>query len=81
MAFSFPDSLGFGASAQGGQVTARQSLELAKRFLLGLEAVSPWRRPFDVSGMTAQTGNLPIAKDLSDFDDVGMRALGSYTDV
>ncbi len=49
--------------------------------MLDLEAMSPWRRPFKVSGCTKETGDMPIAADLSDFDEVVMRALRSSTNV
>jgi hypothetical protein len=65
----------------GPVMTARQSIKRAKNILLDLERISPWRRPFDVGGCTAGTGDMPIAEDLSDFDDVVMRALESYDDV
>ena len=62
-------------------MAASQALDQARKFLLGLETVSPWRRPFDVSGITAKCGNLPIREDFSDFDEVVMKALGSYKNI
>lgn len=76
-----PDKLVIQASGFGFPMTARQLIQHAKKFLLGLEAISPWRRPFEVSGCTEETGDMPIAEDLSDFDAVVMRALRSYTNV
>ncbi len=77
----WPDCLVFQATGFGECLTAQQAIDRARKFLLGLEAVSPWRRPFDVSGITVKHANLRIAEDLSDFDQVVMRALSSYTDV
>ncbi len=54
---------------------ASEILKIQKEFLLRLEEISPWSRPFDVSGTTRDKSNLPIAVDLSDFDDVMLRAL------
>jgi hypothetical protein len=79
MADSFPNELIIQASRFGPVMTARQSIERAKTVLLDLEQISPWRPPFSVSGCTAATGDMPIAEDLSDFDEVVMRALQSYT--
>ncbi len=81
MSFSFPDELIIQASGFGPAMTARQSIQRAKKALLDLETISPWRRPFVVSGSTKETGNMPIAGDLSDFDEVVMRALKSRVDV
>jgi hypothetical protein len=81
MSFSFPDELIIQASGFGPAMTARQSIQRAKKVLLDLETISPWRRPFVVSGSTKETGNMPIAGDLSDFDEVVMRALKSRVDV
>jgi hypothetical protein len=69
------------ASGFGAAMTARQSIENAKKVLLDLEAISPWGRPFEVSGCTKETGDMPIAADLSDFEEVVMRALQSFNDV
>jgi hypothetical protein len=81
MSFSFPDELIIQASGFGPAMTARQSIQRAKKVLLDLETISPWRRPFVVSGSTKETGDMPIAADLSDFDEVVMRALQSRVDV
>lgn len=70
-----------GAVGFGPQLTARQTLGRARQFIAGLEAVSPWGRPFDVSGVTAECGNMPIAADLSDFDDVVMTTFGSIRNI
>ncbi len=76
-----PDELVIQASGFGRPMTARQSIQHAEKLLLDLEAISPWRRPFEVSGSTEETGDMPIAADLSDFDEVVMRALKSRADV
>ena len=81
MSISFPDELIIQASGFGPAMTARQSIQFAKKILLDLERISPWRRPFVVSGSTKETGDMPIAADLSDFDEVVMRALRSRVDV
>ncbi len=81
MSFSFPDAMVIHAVGFGPAMTARQSIQSAKKIMLDLEAMSPWRRPFEVSGCTKETGDMPIAADLSDFDEVVMRALQSYDDV
>ena len=81
MSDSTPDAMVIQASGFGPAMTARQSIERAKKIMLDLEAISPWRRPFKVSGRTEETDNMPIAEDLADFDEVVMRALQSYDDV
>jgi hypothetical protein len=81
MSHLFPDELIIQAFGFGPVMTARQSIQRAKMILCDLEKISPWRRPFNVSGCTAATGDMPIAEDLSDFDEVVMRALQSYDDV
>ncbi len=81
MSTTFSDRLIIQASGFGPAMTARQSIQRAKTIMLDLETISPWRRPFEVSGCTKETGDMPIAADLSDFDEVVMRALQSYDDV
>lgn len=81
MSDSTPDAMVIQASGFGPAMTARQSIERAKKIMLDLEAISPWRRPSKVSGRTEETDNMPIAEDLADFDEVVMRALQSYDDV
>jgi hypothetical protein len=81
MSFPFPNAMIIHAVGFGPAMTARQSIQRAKKVLLDLETISPWRRPFVVSGSTKETGNMPIAGDLSDFDEVVMRALRSRVDV
>jgi len=81
MSFSFPDELIIQASGFGPGMTARQSIQRAKKIMLDIETISPWRRPFSVSGCTEETGDMLIAADLSDFDEVVMRALKSYDNV
>ncbi|MFY9657258.1 MAG: hypothetical protein WAK01_11850 [Methylocystis sp.] len=77
----FPDKLVIQALGFGPAMTARQSIERARKILLDLETLSPWHRPFEVSGCTKETGDMPISEDLSDFEEVVMRALHSYDDV
>jgi hypothetical protein len=81
MSISSPDELIVQVSGFGPVMTARQSIQRAKQIMLDLETISPWRRPFAVSGCTKETGDMPIAVDFSDFDQVVMRALRSYDDV
>ena len=81
MSFPFPDAMIIHAVGFGPAMTARQSIQSAKKIMLDLETISPWRRPFAVSGCTKETGDMPIAADLSDFDEVVMRALKSRVDV
>jgi len=76
-----PDKMVIQASGFGPVMTARQSIQRAKNILLDLEHISPWRRPFEVSGSTEATGDMPIAENLSNFDEVVMRALESRNDV
>ena len=80
MNLPFPDAMVIQASGFGSAMTAQQSIQRARKVVLDLEAISPWRRPFSVSGCTEETDNMPIATDLSDFDEVVMRALQSYSD-
>lgn len=68
-------------SGFGADVSAQAAIDQAKEFLSGLEKVSPWKRPFDVSGITREAGNLPLATDWSDFDAVVMAALRSYSGI
>jgi len=56
-------------------MTAREVLDFLKEFLEGLEAVSPWSRPFDVSGTEPFLSYLKIEEDWSDFDTVVLRAM------
>ena len=81
MSTTLSDRLIVQVSGFGPGMTARQSIQRAKKIMLDLETISPWRRPFEVSGCTKETGDMPIAGDLSDFDEVVMRALQSYDDV
>ncbi|MGG6898841.1 hypothetical protein [Rhizobium sp. BR 315] len=81
MGSRFPDSMVFQAIGPGPHLTAKQAMERSKDFLIGMEKISPWSRPFDVSGTTAKHGNMPIAEDWSDFEDVVMTAFGDYDDV
>ena len=63
MNFSFPDAMVVQALDFGPGMTARQSIQTAKKIMLDLEMISPWRRPFAVSGCTKETGDMPIAAD------------------
>jgi len=76
-----PDAMIIQALGFGPAMTARQSIQRAKKIMLDLETISPWRRPLKVSGCTEETNRMPIAEDLSDFDEVVMRALQSDDDV
>ena len=81
MSYSFPDAMVIQASGFGPAMTARQAIQRARKVILDFETISPWRRPFAVSGSTKETNRMPIAEDLSDFDEVVMRALQSREDV
>lgn len=81
MSDPFPDKLVIQASGFGPALTARQTIHGAKKIILDLETISPWRRPFEVSGCTEETGDMRIAPDLSNFEELVMRALQSYDDV
>ncbi|ARN82184.1 hypothetical protein [Methylocystis bryophila] len=81
MSESYPDAMVIQASGFGRSLTARQSIENAKKVLLDFERISPWRRPFMVNGCTEETDDMPIAEDLSNFEEVLMHALQSYDDV
>jgi hypothetical protein len=81
MTSRFPDSMVLQAIGPGPQLTARQAVQRSKDFLMGMERISPWSRPFDVSGTTAEHGNMPIAEDWSDFNEVVMKALSDYDDI
>jgi len=81
MSHNRPDKMIIQASRFGPVMTARQSIQRAKKILLDLEQISPWRRPFEVSGSTEATGDMPIAENLSDLEEVVMRALQSREDV
>ena len=81
MTLPFPDAMVIQASGFGPAMTARESILRAKKVILDLETISPWRRPFSVNGCTKETGDMPIAPDLSDFDEVVLRALESYSDI
>ena len=50
MSFSFPDAMVIQAADFGPAMTARQSIQSAKKIMLDLGTMSPWRRPFAVSG-------------------------------
>jgi hypothetical protein len=65
----------------GPELTAKQAIDRALDFMGGLEAVSPWTRPFVASGTIANHSFMPIAEDLSDFESVVMTALADYNDV
>ena len=81
MSTTSSDELIVQVSGFGPAMTARQSIQRVKQIMLDLETISPWRRPFEVSGCTKETGDMPIAADLSDFDEVVMRALKSFDNV
>ncbi|HXZ17098.1 MAG TPA: hypothetical protein VEH77_14180, partial [Roseiarcus sp.] len=81
MSESRPDKMIIQTFGFGPSMTAQQSIRRARKILLDLEEISPWRRPFNVSGCTAATDDMRIAEDLSDFDKVVMHALQSYTEV
>lgn len=77
MSIPFPDKMVIQASGFGPAITTRQMVDRSKTLLLDLEKLSPWRRPFYVSGCTEETNWMPIAADLSDFNDLVIRALRS----
>ena len=61
MSTTLSDRLIIQVSGFGPGMTARQSIQRAKKIMLDLETISPWRRPFEVSGCTKETGDMPIA--------------------
>ena len=72
---AFKNTLNIGASWFGPSMTAREVLNCLKGFLKGLEAVSPWSRPFDVSGTETYLSYMKIEEDWSNFDTVVLRAM------
>ncbi|WP_413208062.1 hypothetical protein [Rhodospirillum sp. A1_3_36] len=56
-------------------MTAQEVVDTMREFLVGLERVSPWEPPFDVSGKSKKQAHMPIAEDLSDFEEVVIEAL------
>jgi len=69
------DNLVFSAAWKSSSMTAQEVVELLRDFLAGLARVSPWKPPFDVSGSTMRQAYMPIAKDLSDFDELVLKAM------
>ncbi len=69
------DSLVFSAAWKSKSMTAQEVVHVMRDFLMGLERVSPWESPFDVSGKSKKQAHMPIAEDLSDFEKVVLEAL------
>jgi hypothetical protein len=71
----------FQALRRDSQIRLSETIDRAKLFLLGLEEVSPWRRPFDVSGSTSQTSNLPVDIDFGNFYSLLMKVLDRHKEI
>ncbi|WOE73758.1 hypothetical protein [Alterisphingorhabdus coralli] len=69
------DNLVFSAVWKGKPMTAQEVVNVMREFLIGLERISPWEVPFDVSGNSKKQAHMPIAEDLSDFEDVVLKAM------
>lgn len=69
------DALIFSAAWASRSMTAQEVIDAMREFLVGLERVSPWGPPFDVSGKSKKQAHMPIAEDLSDFEEVVIEAL------
>lgn len=69
------DELVFSAAWNGRPMTAHDVINLMKDFLVGLARISPWEPPFDVSGSTMKVAHMIIKEDLSDFDEVVLKAM------
>nr|WP_082206104.1 Tox-REase-5 domain-containing protein [Pannonibacter phragmitetus] len=72
---SMQDALVFSAAWKSKSMTAQEVADVMRDFLVGLERVAPWEPPFDVSGKSKRQAHMPIAADLSDFDEVLFQAL------
>lgn len=71
------DELIIGATWYTPTLNAGEVIELLKEFIVKVEAISPWTRPFDVSGPSRKLACMPIDNSLSDFDAVVLKALDS----
>lgn len=69
------DTLVFSAAWKSRPMTAQEVVDLLKHFLTELARIAPWTPPFDVSGKTQRLAHMPIAEDLSDFDDIVLKAM------
>lgn len=69
------DSLIFAASWKSKPMVAQEVIDHMRSFLVGLARISPWEPPFDVSGSTMRQAHMPIAEDLSNFDEVVLKAM------
>jgi hypothetical protein len=69
------DSLVFSAGWKSNSMTAKEVVDVMRNFIVGLARVSPWGSPFDVSGNSKRLAYMPIAEDLSDFDEVVLKAM------
>ncbi len=69
------DKLVFSAGWKSRPMVAQEVVDQMRKFLVGLARVSPWEPPFDVSGSTMRQAYMPIAEDLSDFDEVVLKAM------
>lgn len=68
------DRLVFSACWKSNSMTAQEVIDIMRDFFIGLECISPWEFPFDVSGKSKKQAHMPIAEDLSDFDEVVLKA-------
>ena len=69
------DKLTFSAAWKGQPMVAQEVVDAMREFLVGLARVSPWGPPFDATGSTYRQAHMPIAEDLSDFDEVALKAM------
>lgn len=69
------DNLVFSAAWKSRPMTAQEVVDLMRDFLVGLARVSPWEPPFDVSGVTMRQAHMTIAEDLSDFNELVLKAI------
>ena len=69
------DRLVFSAAWKSKSMTAQEVVDAMRDFFTGLERISPWEFPFDVSGKSKKQAHMPIAEDLSDFEEVVLKAL------
>ncbi len=69
------DSLIFAAGWKSKPMVAQGVVNHMREFLVGLARIAPWDPPFDVSGSTKRQAYMPIAEDLSDFDEIVLGAM------
>ena len=65
-----PDQLMIAAYFTTGPQTVGDCLSTIKEVLGTLEQLTPWSRPFDVSGPVSRLNCLPVDEDMSNFEDL-----------